>query len=135
MPVIESSDAPVFTFTMPGLDPTIPSPHITVRGYAAPSRGSKEVCVWRITFAPGVPTRQGTVDHEEFFTVLSGVASITLDGEPIELKTGDSVIVPAGTPVGMGNLHDEPVELMEVCPVNSRVTFPGMEPFVPVWAE
>jgi quercetin dioxygenase-like cupin family protein len=135
VPVIENSDAPVFTFTMPGLDPKIPNPHISVLGYAAPSRGSKEVCVWRITFAPGVPQRMGTVDHEEFFMVLSGVASITLDGMPIELNPGDGVIVPANTPIGMGNAHDAPVELVEVCPVGSRVTFPGIEPFVPVWAE
>lgn len=135
MPVIESSDAPVFTFTMPGLSSDIPTPHIEVRGYAAPSRGSKEMCAWRIVFAPGVPPRTGMVDHEEFFMVLSGTASIILDGEPVELGAGDGVIVPANTKIGMGNLHDKPVELVEVCPVGSKVSFPGMDPFLPVWAQ
>lgn len=135
VPVIESSSAPLFTFTMPGSDPKIPTPHISVRGYAAPSRSAKEICVWRITFAPGLPQRIGMVDHEEFFMVLSGVASIILDGTPIELNPGDGVIVPPNTPVGIGNSHDEPVELVEVCPAGTRVTFPGMDPFVPVWAE
>lgn len=66
---------------------------------------------------------------------LSGIASIVVDGKPVELKPGDGIILPANTPVGMGNLHDEPVELMEACPVGTRVTFSGMDPFVPVWAE
>jgi quercetin dioxygenase-like cupin family protein len=75
------------------------------------------------------------VDHEEFFMVLSGVASVTLDETRYELNPGDGVIVPANASVGMGNLHDEPVEMVEVCPVGLRVTFPGMDPFVPAWAE
>jgi quercetin dioxygenase-like cupin family protein len=135
VPVIRNSDAPIFTFTMPGQDPKIPTPHLKVQGYAAPSRGSKEMCVWRITLAPGLPQRTGTVDHEEFFMVLSGAASITLDGTEIELNPGDGVIVPANTLVGMGNLHDEPVEMVEVCPAGIKVSFPGMEPFTPAWAE
>jgi quercetin dioxygenase-like cupin family protein len=135
MPIIRGSDAPVFTFTRPGVDPKIPTPHLKIHGYAAPSRGSKEMCVWRIILAPGLPQRVGVVNHEEFFLVLSGVASVTLDTTQYELKPGDGVIVPANTTVGMGNLHDEPVEMVEVCPVGIQVAFPGMDPFVPLWAE
>jgi quercetin dioxygenase-like cupin family protein len=134
VPVIRSSDAPVFTVNKPGLD-KIPTPHLKIHSYTAPSRGAKEICVWRITLAPNLPQRMGTMDHEEFFMVLSGVASITLDGTEIELNPGDGVFVPPNTPVGMGNLHDEPAELVECCPVGLQVTFPGMEPFRPTWTE
>jgi mannose-6-phosphate isomerase-like protein (cupin superfamily) len=135
LPVIRAADAPVYTFTRPGQDPAIPTPHLKIHGYAAPSRGSKELCTWRIILAPGLPQREGVVNHEEFFMVLSGTATVTLDGTQYELSAGDGVVVPANTSVGMGNLHDEPVEMIEVCPVGIQVSFPGMQPFVPDWAQ
>jgi quercetin dioxygenase-like cupin family protein len=135
VPVFRSASAPVFTASQPGLDPKIPTPHLTVRGYAAPSRGAKEVCAWHATFAPGVPQTPGTLTHEWYFLVLSGVASVELDGTHIELEPGDSMTVPANVPVSLGNPHDEQLELLEVCPVGTQLAFPGMDPFTPQWVE
>lgn len=135
MPVINGSSAPVFTYTMPGMDSPPGMPHLTVRGLAAPSRGSTETCVWRMTVAPGAPKRIGTVDHEEIFVVLSGRATVLLDGQEHDLDTGDTLIAPANVTFGIGNPYDEPTEMMVVLPVGGRAIAPGQEPFVPPWAE
>lgn len=135
MPVINGSSAPVFTYTLPGADPQTAIPHLTVRGLASPSRGSTETCVWRMTVNPGAPKRMGTVDREEIFVLLSGSAAVTLDGAEHDLKTGDVLIAPADTVFGIGNSYNEPAEFVVVFPVGGRAIAPGMEPFVPPWAE
>lgn len=135
MPVFRSSSAPVFTASRPDQSPNVPLPHLKVRGYAAPSRGAKEICAWHATFAPGLPLTPGTLTHEWYFLVISGIAAVSLNGTEIELKPGDSMTVPANVPVALGNPHDEPLELLEVAPVGVKLAFPGMEPFTPEWAE
>ena len=135
MPVIQGSSAPVFTYSLPGGDSLPDIPHLTVRGLAAPSRGSKETCVWRMTVAPGAPPRMGMVSREEIFFVLSGRATVDLDGTEYHLNEGDVLIAPPQTKFGIGNPHDEPVEMMVVFPIGGRAIAPGMDPFVPPWAE
>lgn len=135
VPVINGSIAPVFTYSVPGANSEPEIPHITVRGLASPSRGSKETCVWRMTVAPGAPKRMGTVTREEIFLVLSGRAAVTLDGEQLDLDPGDVLIAPPNTTFGIGNPHDESAEMVVVFPVGGRAVAPGMDPFVPPWAE
>jgi quercetin dioxygenase-like cupin family protein len=77
----------------------------------------------------------GMVDHEEIFVVLSGGAVVTLDGVRHELNEGDTLIVPPNTTFGISNPHDEVVEFVVVFPVGGRAFAPGVEPFVPPWAE
>ncbi|MFF5205645.1 cupin domain-containing protein [Streptosporangium sp. NPDC000396] len=124
MPVISGATAPVFTL-----------PHVTAIGLAAPSRGAKETCAWRFTVAPGTPAAEHSVDREEVFVLLSGGAIATLDGVEHPLVSGDALIVPPGTPFGIANPYDEPLEMVAVLPVGGRATMPGGEPFVPPWAQ
>jgi mannose-6-phosphate isomerase-like protein (cupin superfamily) len=77
----------------------------------------------------------GMVDHEEIFVLLSGSAAVTLDGAQHHLNEGDALIVPPNTTFGIGNPHDEPVEMVVVLPVGGRVRVPGQDPFVPPWAQ
>ncbi len=135
MPVIQSSNTPVFTYSMPGIETEADTPHLTVRGLAAPSRGSTQTCVWRLTIAPGTPPRFGTVDHEEIFIVLTGAGTVELAEEEYHLGEGDTLIVPPDTSFGISNPHEEPVEFMVVLPVGGRAHIPGEEPFTPPWAE
>src|SRR5690349_1867994 len=96
MHVITAADAP--RFELPGVEFT---------GYAAPSRGSEGLCVWRIRVAPGLvsPTSH-TLDEDEVFLVTSGVLRLRPDGE--RLSAGDCVVVPAGTPILLSNPGDQP---------------------------
>lgn len=132
MPVVHASSAPVFTFTPPGAV-ELSTPHITVRGYAAPSRGSTENCMWLLTLAPQVQPWAGTVDREEIFFVRSGNAVVSLDGTEHKLSVADVLIVPPHVNFGIGNPHDEPLEMVAVLPVGGRGYVPGEEPFVPPW--
>ena len=40
--------------------------------YAAPARGSKELCAWRLDLPPGSQGTAHTVSREEILLVLSG---------------------------------------------------------------
>jgi len=46
-----------------------------------PSRGSRDLCTWRITVAPGLDSAQAhTLDHDEIFMVTSGAIRLFPDG-------------------------------------------------------
>jgi quercetin dioxygenase-like cupin family protein len=135
VPVVYGSDAPVFTYSIPGVELKVDGPHATVRGYASPSRGSTETCVGRLSIAAGSPPRIGTVDREEIFLLLSGGAHVTLGDEEYDLKEGDALIIPPHVTFGIGNPHDEPLVMMTVLPVGGRGYVPGQNGFIPPWAE
>ena len=92
--------------------------------YASPSRGSRELCAWRIRIparAPGVPHH---VSREEVLYVLSGTLRATVDGQPSEAVAGDVVLVPAGSSFCVGNPTSEPATAW----VTTSVGFAGVLP-------
>ena len=122
MTVIRSSAAPTFEL-----------PSLSVRGLAAPSRGARETCVWRITLAPGCPDAPHTVDREEIFVGLSGQARVALGGEETSIGAGDALIVPAGQSFSLSNPGAEPFTALAVLPVGGLAVMPGGQPFPPPW--
>src|SRR3954447_24364498 len=122
MPVIKASTSP--TFEIPGLQ---------VHGLAAPSRGSAETCVWRITVAPGTPGTPHSLDREEIFIGVSGEARVELDGEDARLAPGDTLVVPAGRSFSMSNPGAEPFVAIAVLPVGGRAVMPDGAYFTPPW--
>jgi mannose-6-phosphate isomerase-like protein (cupin superfamily) len=109
MHVVSATDAP--RFRLPGVEFT---------GLAAPSRGSGEVCTWRITVAAGLRSPQShTLDRDEVFMVTAGTIQLAVDAAP--LSPGDTAIVPAGTPIQLINPGAEPAEAYVVV----RVGFAG----------
>jgi mannose-6-phosphate isomerase-like protein (cupin superfamily) len=98
MHVVRAAEAP--RFELPG---------VVFTGLAAPSRGSAEVCTWRITVAPRhVPGQSHTLDRTQVFMVTAGTVRVTPDGEL--LGPGDAATVPAGSPIELVNPGDEPAE-------------------------
>ena len=122
MPLIKSSAAPTFAL-----------PSLSVTGLAAPSRGARETCVWRITLAPGSPGVPHSVDREEIFVALAGQARVALGDEESSLAPGDALIVPAGQPFSLSNPGTEPFEALAVLPVGGLAVMPGGAPFPPPW--
>ncbi|HEV2782185.1 MAG TPA: cupin domain-containing protein [Actinophytocola sp.] len=99
MTVIRAADAP--RFSLPGVEFT---------GLAAPSRGSADICTWRLTVAPSRDRPEPhTLDKDEVFMVISGSVRVTPDGP--ELGTGDAMVVPAGSPIALVNTGDTAAEL------------------------
>ena len=96
MSVIRAAQAP--RFEIPGG---------RFEGLAAPSRGSAEVCTWRITVAPRFVSDQAhTLDRDEIFMLTAGALRVTADGEL--LAPGDAAVIPAGQPIFVTNPGDEP---------------------------
>jgi quercetin dioxygenase-like cupin family protein len=92
--------------------------------YATPTRGSKELCAWRIEIpgrTEGVPHH---VSREEVLYVLSGTIRATVDDQCDEAAAGDVILVPAGSKFGVDNLGDEPVTAW----VTTSVGFAGILP-------
>jgi mannose-6-phosphate isomerase-like protein (cupin superfamily) len=91
MSIIRAAEAP--RFAVPGVEFT---------ALAAPSRGSAELCTWRISVDAGLDSPQShTLDRDEVFMVVAGTIRVTPDGDP--LGPGDAVVVPAGSPIRLAN--------------------------------
>ena len=100
--------------------------------YAAPARGSQELCAWRVE----IPGRTEGVEHhvsrEEVLYVLSGTMRAVLGDQAAEATAGDVVLVPAGSKFRVDNPAAEPVTawvttgvgLTAVLPDGSRITPP-----------
>lgn len=122
MSVIRASTAP--RFQLPGVEFT---------GLASPSRGSADICTWRLTVQPDRPIDEPhTLDQDEIFMVISGSVRATPGGEP--LGPGDAVVVPAGSPIQLVNLGDSPAELHVAIRAGFTATTAGGEKLSPPWA-
>jgi len=98
MQVIRAASAP--RFAVPGVEFT---------ALAAPSRGSGELCAWRITVEPGLRSPEPhTLDADEVFMVVGGRVQLRPDGDV--LGPGDVGVVPAGTPIQVVNPGTVPAE-------------------------
>jgi quercetin dioxygenase-like cupin family protein len=62
----------------------------------APSRGSAELCAWRLEVPPGQVGAPHRPTREEVLLVLDGDLAVTLDGQTTPVAAGDVVLVPAG---------------------------------------
>jgi quercetin dioxygenase-like cupin family protein len=122
MPVITAEQAPVFT-----------AGQNVITALAAPSRGARDVAVWRIRFAPGEPSPVHAVTREETFVVLSGRLTVRFDEHEESGGAGDALIVPAGRTFCLV-AEDGPAEAVCVLPVGGQAVVDGGA-FTPPWAE
>ena len=123
MSVIRGASAP--RFELPGVEFT---------ALAAPSRGSADICTWKLTVAPTrEPDGAHTLDQDEIFMVLSGSVRATPGGET--LGPGDAVIVPAGDPIQLVNVGTEPAQLYVAIRSGFVGTMADGTKVTPPWAE
>jgi mannose-6-phosphate isomerase-like protein (cupin superfamily) len=123
MQIIRGSEAP--RFQLPGVEFT---------GLAAPSRGSAQLCTWRLAVDPGVRGDEShTIDRDEVFMVLSGSVQVTPDGE--KLGPGDAVVVPAGEPIRLSNLGETKAELHVAITAGFTGTMADGTQIQPPWAQ
>ncbi|MBW0103936.1 cupin domain-containing protein [Pseudonocardia sp. KRD291] len=81
------------------------------------------VAVQRWSFPPGATegdhthpetTGQGTGPLDEIYLLISGRATITLDGDTVELRPGDALLAPAGVRHGVRNDGPDTAEFVLV---------------------
>lgn len=115
--------------------PRFELPGVTFTGLASPSRGSRDVCTWRITVAPNLCSDQAhTLDQDEIFMVASGAIQLDPDGDV--LRAGDAAVVPAGTPILLSNPRDEPaVAYVVIRSGFTAVMADGTPVGTPPWAQ
>ncbi len=86
MPVITAADAT--TFDIHGS---------RFHSYLSPSRGSTDLCAWRLEVPAGLAGTPHRPSNEEVLLVLTGALHGSLDGTDFWLAPGDVLHVPAGS--------------------------------------
>jgi quercetin dioxygenase-like cupin family protein len=122
MPVIRSADAVVHE--MHGTRFT---------SYAAPSRGSQELCAWRVDVPPGSTGVAHTITREEIVFVLSGAIEMTLDQHTSTVRAGDVAVLPTGATVRVDNAGDEPATAWVTTSVGLEARLADGSRIVPPW--
>lgn len=124
MHVIRAATAP--TFDLPG---------VTFTALAAPSRGSAELCAWRISVEPGLESPEAhTIDRDEVFLVVSGEIRLAPGGDTAH--AGDVVVVPAGEPIQLANPGVVPAEVhVAITAGFSAAMADGTVVGTPAWAQ
>lgn len=101
---------------------------------ATPSRGSTDTSVWLVEIDPGTPSNPHELTREEVFVVLSGRATVHLDGQEQEAGPGDAIVVPPDVPFALAAAGPEPFRALCCLPVGGRARLGDGEPFTPPWA-
>lgn len=108
----------------------------TVTGYAAPSRGSRSISLWRIELAPGASSPVHRLNVEEVFLGTGGRAVASIDGTQYAVSPGDCLILPSGAAFSITAGEDEPFLAVACMPAGGKATLlPDGPTFVPPWAE
>jgi quercetin dioxygenase-like cupin family protein len=113
--------------------PTFELPGIRFTAYAAPSRGSAELCTWQITVAADQEPAPHTLDRDETFLVLEGRLRVTPDGE--DLGPGDVAVVPAGDTIAVVNPGPDPARAYVAIGAGFTATTHDGQTIRPPWAQ
>jgi len=122
MPVIQASQAVVHQ--MHGASFT---------SYAAPARGSRELCAWRVEIPGRTEGVAHQVSREEVLYVLTGTMQVIINDEPGQAAAGDVVLVPAGSRLRVGNPAGEPVTAWVTTSAGLAAIMPDGSWLVPPW--
>ncbi|MEY2565571.1 MAG: hypothetical protein QOE35_100 [Actinomycetota bacterium] len=102
---------------------------------ASPTRGSRETSLWHAEIDAGTEPTPHSLSREEVFVVLSGTASVRIDGVEETATSGDAIIVPPGVMFELRNGGPEPLRLLCCMPVGGQASMPDGVPFTPPWAQ
>jgi mannose-6-phosphate isomerase-like protein (cupin superfamily) len=105
--------------------------------YAAPARGSAELCAWRLDVPGGSQGTGHAVSREEILFMLGGTLVVTLgDGAEVAstaCRAGDAIVVPAGTSLRVDNPGDEPASAWVTTSVGLEAVLPDGSRLSPPW--
>lgn len=108
------------------------TPNAVMTTHASPTQGGSAIALWRVEMAPGAAGPHHTFDVEQVWTVLAGAVTVELDGDPVVVGSGDTVVIPAGVRRRV-LADDEGVITVVAAPAGARASVPGGEPVVPAW--
>ncbi|WP_093715068.1 cupin domain-containing protein [Actinacidiphila alni] len=102
--------------------------------YAAPARGSQELCAWRCEVPAGIAGPPHTVSREEVFLALYGAVELSVDGETRSLAPGDAAVARPGSRVRLANRTQEPAALWVTTSIGLEATMTDGSRISPPWA-
>ena len=106
----------------------------TFTSYVAPSRGSQELCAWKVRVERGVQGQPHEISREEVFLVLKGTPTLTVDGRGGRLLAGDVVLAKAGSTVRLDNEGATEAEIWVATSVGLTALMPDGASIVPPWS-
>lgn len=71
------------------------TPNATMTTLASPTQGGATQVVWRVDMRPGQAGPLHGIDTEQVWSVLRGSATVELDGEPVVVDAGDTLVIAA----------------------------------------
>ena len=101
----------------------VPSGLVTT--LASPAQGGAGLAVWRMDITPGAAGPVHAYDTEQVWTVISGAATVELDGGAIKLAPGDTLVIPAGATRQMIAGPQAGVSAISVTPAGTRAYSPA----------
>lgn len=110
------------------------TPNAVMTTLASPTQGGAGRALWRVDMRPGQAGPPHVFDAEQVWTVLEGGATVELDGKPLAIVPGDTVVMPAGVPRRV--LADPQTGLAAIvtAPAGARARTPdGTDHGVPPW--
>ncbi|GAA2821589.1 cupin domain-containing protein [Saccharopolyspora taberi] len=100
------------------------TPNGVMTTLASPTQGGTGLALWRVDLEPGKGGPRHAFDAEQIWTVLSGTATVDLDGVEHVVTSGDTVVLPAGAPRRITAGPDSGVAAIVAAPAGTRVYNP-----------
>src|SRR5688500_17413849 len=100
---------------------------------ASPTLGGSRTALWRVEMVPGASGPLHWFDVEQVWTVLDGGATVDLDGEPVTVGAGDTVVMPAQMPRRVHADPDAGFTAIVTASGGALASTPGADPVLPPW--
>jgi quercetin dioxygenase-like cupin family protein len=101
----------------------VPSGLVTT--LASPAQGGSGLAVWRMDITPGAAGPVHAYDTEQVWTVIGGRATVDLDGGPVAVAAGDTLVIPAGASRQMIADPQAGVSAISVTPAGTHAYSPS----------
>ena len=122
MPVIHAADAVVHELH-----------GTTFRSYAAPSRGSEQLCTWRVEIPAGSTGVPHTVTREQVLCLVAGSARVTLGDETRDVAAGDVIVVTVGPKFCLETTAESGATAWVTTSVGLQAELPDGSTITPPW--
>lgn len=110
------------------------TPNAVMTTLASPEQGDAERPVWRVDMEHGQTGPHHVMDTEQILTVISGTATVEIDGVVSTLAAGDTAVIPGGLPRQVCAASGERVTTIVTGTARARASLPdGTDRGVPPW--
>lgn len=108
------------------------TPNAVMTTLASPTQGNAGFALWQVEMGAGKTGPDHAFDVEQIWTWLSGAATVAVESRPIDVREGDTLVIPAGV---SRRVHTEAgFTAIVAAAAGARATTPGgTDPVLPAW--